>query len=251
MRQPLVSAQGAGAVQPLLAYCPYTQFQAAASVGCPDRRLPELDRTRVAADFGPRGSHRVKVTLEPALPPLGWKTIRVLPTVDRKWTSPGSSLTWPIRVSLASAMRLPLISANTIQPWSQFVDPLHWPGVMTGQTTTSVPATAECRTASSTLAARLARTAPESAAAFACDQAGTATASKIAATAMTTKASIKVNPFTGRDIADLQVRKAAILAGLFMHSSQPIPESQVGKPRLRPHYTDSLNSAIAYSPAGR
>ena len=68
---------------------------------------------------------------------------------------------------------------------------------------------------------------------------------------MTTKASIKVNPFTGRDIADLQVRKAAILAGLFMHGSQPIPESRVGKPRLRPHYTDSLNSAIAYSPAGR
>ncbi|KQY51155.1 hypothetical protein ASD14_10095 [Lysobacter sp. Root494] len=93
------------------------------------------------------------------------------------------------------------MSAKAIQPESQFVDPLQRPDDEAGQITTSVPAMDEWRTASSRLVASLARTAPAFAAALACDHAGTATASKIAAIAMTTKASIRVNPFTGRNIA--------------------------------------------------
>ena len=147
-------------------------------------------------------------------------------------------------------MRLPLMSAKTIQPESQFVDPLQRPDDEAGQTTTSVPAMAEWRTASSKLVASLARTEPAFAAALACDQAGMATASKIAADTMTTKASINVNPFTGWCIAVSRSGMTAMLSDLFMRSSRPSHGSRVGKPRICSHYR-WLHSAIAYSPTGQ
>ena len=70
----------------------------------------------VVAFAGPRPSHRVKVTFDPALPPLGWMTSRVRPWVDRKRTPPSSGGARRSRVSLASRPRSASRSANTIQP---------------------------------------------------------------------------------------------------------------------------------------
>src|SRR5207342_1588800 len=103
-------------------YPPYAQSQAALALGWPVRRLPEFDKTSVVANPGPRESHKVNVTLEPALPPLGWKTKRVRPAVERRCTLAGSARPSARRVSLGSGIRLPLMSAKTIQPLSQLVD---------------------------------------------------------------------------------------------------------------------------------
>ena len=65
---------------------------AAEAVGFLARSRPSLASTSVCAFATPRPSHRVKVTLEPALPPLGWNTSRIRPGVLRRWTLPPS---WP------------------------------------------------------------------------------------------------------------------------------------------------------------
>jgi len=63
---------------------------AAAGEAASARSAALLFITSPTARDGPRPSHKVKVTLVPAAPPLGWKTRRVRPGVLRRRALPPS-----------------------------------------------------------------------------------------------------------------------------------------------------------------